>query len=99
MQAIDIKAQHNSRVSLPQRVYKRGWFVMSQPVIASCYPFGLFRASFSIGAPMDISDTFTRLITLQTIKIILTFLAITLHILPAIIFWKWTFLITGARVN
>lgn len=44
IQAIDIKAQHNSRVSLPQRVYKRGWFVMSQPVIASCYPFGLFRA-------------------------------------------------------
>ena len=44
MQTIDIKAQHNSRVSLPQRGYKLGWFVMSQPVIASCYPFGLFRA-------------------------------------------------------
>ena len=43
-QSIDIKAQYNSSVSLPQRVNKRGWYVMSQPVVSSCYPFGLFRA-------------------------------------------------------
>lgn len=44
MQTVDIKAQQNARVSLSQGVNKRGWFIASKPVIASCYPFGLFRA-------------------------------------------------------
>lgn len=41
---IDLKAQQRSLVSLPQRVNKRGWFVIDKPVVSSCYPFGLFRA-------------------------------------------------------
>ena len=44
IQTVDIKAQQNTRVSLSQRVNKRGWFTASKPTIASCYPFGLFRA-------------------------------------------------------
>ena len=44
MQAVDINAQQNTRISLPQRASKRGWFMSSRPTVASCYPFGLFRA-------------------------------------------------------
>ena len=44
MQLCDINAQQNMRISLPQKVNQRGWFVLSQPIISSCYPFGLFRA-------------------------------------------------------
>lgn len=44
MQTVDIKAQQNMHISLPQRVNKRGWYIASNPTIAACYPFGLFRA-------------------------------------------------------
>lgn len=44
MQLVDIKGRQSVRISLPQRANKRGWFVLSNPVISSCYPFGLFRA-------------------------------------------------------
>ena len=44
IRAVDINAQQNTRVSLPQRASKRGWFTTSRPTVASCYPFGLFRA-------------------------------------------------------
>ena len=44
VQPVDIKAQEKIQVSLAQTANKRGWFVLSNPVISSCYPFGLFRA-------------------------------------------------------
>lgn len=44
MQSCDISPQQNVHISLAQRASKRGWFVLSRPVIFSCYPFGLFRA-------------------------------------------------------
>lgn len=44
MQFCDIKARQSIRISLAQQVKKRGWFVVSRPIIASNYPFGLFRA-------------------------------------------------------
>jgi len=44
MQVVEIKARQSVRVSLAQRVNKRGWFIVNKPTIASCYPFGLFRA-------------------------------------------------------
>ena len=44
MQSCDISPQQNAHISLAQRANKRGWFVLSRPVISSCYPFGLFRA-------------------------------------------------------
>ncbi len=44
IQQVDVPAQHKIHIDLPQRVTKRGWFITGQPTIASCYPFGLFRA-------------------------------------------------------
>ena len=44
IRAVDINARGNVRVSMPQRVNKRGWFIANRATIASCYPFGLFRA-------------------------------------------------------
>ncbi|MCF7969552.1 MAG: DUF58 domain-containing protein [Methylococcaceae bacterium] len=44
LQTIDIPAQQKQRLNLAYKTDKRGWLVMANPVISSCYPFGLFRA-------------------------------------------------------
>ncbi len=44
LQTIDIPAQQKLPLSLAYKADKRGWLVMANPVISSCYPFGLFRA-------------------------------------------------------
>jgi len=42
--AVDMPAQQKVPLSLAYKADKRGWLVMANPVISSCYPFGLFRA-------------------------------------------------------
>jgi len=43
-QAVDIAGQAKQLLSLAYKTTKRGWLLIPNPVISSCYPFGLFRA-------------------------------------------------------
>jgi uncharacterized protein (DUF58 family) len=44
LKIVDIPAQEKQSLDLAYKADKRGWLVMPNPVISSCYPFGLFRA-------------------------------------------------------
>ncbi|MDF1582623.1 MAG: DUF58 domain-containing protein [Methyloprofundus sp.] len=44
LQMVDIPAQQKQLLNLAYKADKRGWLMIANPVISSCYPFGLFRA-------------------------------------------------------
>jgi len=41
---VDLEADTKTLVTLSEKANQRGWFQMTQPVISSGFPFGLFRA-------------------------------------------------------
>ncbi|MBE0469677.1 MAG: DUF58 domain-containing protein [Methyloprofundus sp.] len=44
LQTVDIPAQQKQLLNLAYKADKRSWLMIANPVISSCYPFGLFRA-------------------------------------------------------